>query len=69
VYTPDDDIGALVPVGRRRGSGKRSLALTDCNGVLHDCVAESFSTGHQVFVLIHDAKTLTAARILLREAG
>jgi hypothetical protein len=69
VYTPNDDIGALVPVGRRRGSGKRSLALTDCNGVLHDCVAESFSTAHQVFVLIHDVKTLTAARILLKEAG
>ena len=25
-YTPDDDIGALVPIGKRRSSGKRSLA-------------------------------------------
>ncbi|MBX3525837.1 MAG: ImmA/IrrE family metallo-endopeptidase [Rhodoblastus sp.] len=65
IYTPDDDIGALIPVGKRRASGKRSLGLTDANGVLHDCVAESFSTGHQVFVLIHAVKTLTAMRILL----
>jgi hypothetical protein len=64
-YTPDDDIGALVPVGKRRSSGKRSLGLTDSNGVLHDCVAESFSTGHQVFILIHAVRTLTTTRILL----
>ncbi|MCM0018749.1 MAG: ImmA/IrrE family metallo-endopeptidase [Tagaea sp.] len=64
-YTPDDDIGALVPVGKCRSSGKRSLGLTDSNGVLHDCVAESFSTGHQVFILIHAVRTLTATRILL----
>lgn len=65
IYTPDDDIGAMIPVGKRRSSGKRSLGLTDTNGVLHDCVAESFSTGHQIFVLIHAVKTLTATRILL----
>jgi hypothetical protein len=65
-YTPDDEIGALVPVGKRRASGKRSLGLTDSNGVLHDCVAESFSTGHQVFILIHAVRTLTATRILLQ---
>ncbi|WP_315927440.1 ImmA/IrrE family metallo-endopeptidase [Mesorhizobium sp. SP-1A] len=64
-YTPDDDIGAMIPVGKRRASGKRSLGLMDANGVLHDCVAESFSTGHQVFVLIHAVKTLTATRVLL----
>jgi hypothetical protein len=64
-YTPDDDIGAMIPVGRRRASGKRSLGLTDTNGVVHDCIGESFSTGHQVFILIHAVKTLTTTRILL----
>jgi hypothetical protein len=64
-YTPDDEIGALVPVGKRRASGKRSLGMRDTNGVLHDCIAESFSTGHQVFILIHAVRTLTATRIML----
>lgn len=65
IYTPDDEIGAMIPVGKRRSSGKCSLGLTDANGVLHDCVGESFSTGHQVFILIHAVKTLTTTRIIL----
>jgi hypothetical protein len=65
IYTPDDEIGALVPLGKRRSSGKRSIALTDRNGEAHDCIAESFSTGHQVFVLIHAVTTLTATHVLL----
>jgi hypothetical protein len=68
VYTPDDDLGAFIPLGRRRSSGKRSIALTDRNGDRHECVAESFSTGHQVFILIHAVKTLTATRIILPAA-
>jgi IrrE N-terminal-like domain len=65
VYTPDDQIGALVPMGKRRASGKRSIPLTDRNGNTHDCIAESFSTTHQVFILIHSVQTLTAVRVLL----
>jgi hypothetical protein len=65
VYTSDDDLGAFVPLGSRRSSGKRSLMLTDRNGVRHDCVAESFSTGHQIFILIHAVRTLTTTRIIL----
>jgi Zn-dependent peptidase ImmA (M78 family) len=65
LYTPDDEFGALVPLGKRRGSGKRSIALIDRNGATHDCIAESFSTGHQVFILIHSVRTLTTTRILL----
>lgn len=68
VYTPDDPIGALVPIGKRRSSGKQSICLVDRNGVRHDCIAESFSTGHNVFVLIHAVKTLTATRIILPAA-
>ena len=58
VYTPDDDIGALVPINGRRSSGKRSLILKDRNGDWHQCVAESFTQTYQVFVLIHTVKTL-----------
>jgi hypothetical protein len=66
VFTPDDEIGAMVPFGPgRKYSGKRSLGLVDRNGETHDCVAEAFTQGHQVFVLIHSVKTLTASTIIL----
>lgn len=64
-YTPDDDIGRLVPLFGRRGSGKQSIGLRDADGNLHDCIAEAFSSGHQVFILIHAVKTLTKTQILL----
>ena len=63
-YTPDDDIGTLVPIGRRKSSGKQMLGIYDANGTLHECVAESFTNTKQVFVLIHAVRTLTAKRIL-----
>ncbi len=64
-YTPDDEIGAFIPLQGRRSSGKRSLGLVDRNGDRHECVAESFTQTHQVFILIHAVKTLTATRIIL----
>jgi hypothetical protein len=64
-YTPDHQLGALVPVGGRKSSGKRSIGLTDRNGDQHDCVAESFSTGHNVFILIHVVATLGRAKVYL----
>ena len=64
-YTPDDDIGALVPMNGYKSSGKRSLLLIDRNGDCHDCVAESFTQTHQVFILVHAVRTLTARRPLL----
>lgn len=67
-FTPDDEVGALVPLGKRRASGKRSLGLTDRNGVMHECIAEAFTQGYQVFVLIHAQSTLTATRIILPSA-
>lgn len=62
VYTPDDDIGALVPLNGYKSSGKRALVLVDQNGDRHECVAESFTQTHQVFVLIHAVRTLAAPR-------
>ncbi|MBL4917999.1 ImmA/IrrE family metallo-endopeptidase [Szabonella alba] len=62
VYTPDDDIGALIPISGQRSSGQKSLVLLDRNGDRHECVAESFTQTHQVFVLIHVIKTLAAPR-------
>jgi Zn-dependent peptidase ImmA (M78 family) len=64
-YTPADDIGRLIPQGKMKSSGKRNLMLVDRNGVRHECVAESFTQRHQVFVLIHSVRTLTAQFVIL----
>lgn len=64
-YTPADDIGRLIPQGKMKSSGKRNLVLIDRNGVRHECIAESFTQRHQVFVLIHSVRTLTAKFVLL----
>ncbi len=65
-YTPDDDIGRLIPVGHRKSSGPKQLGLRDGNGALHECVAEAFTNTIQVFILIHVVKILTDTHILLR---
>lgn len=64
-FTPDDHIGAFVPVGNRRMSGKRELTLKDRNGDDHLCLAEAFTQGHQVFVLILSVETLTSSSIII----
>lgn len=62
VYTPEDDIGSFVPLHGYKSSGKRFLILFDQNGDRHECIAESFTQTHQIFVLIHAIKTLAAPR-------
>ncbi|MEO1169879.1 MAG: ImmA/IrrE family metallo-endopeptidase [Pseudomonadota bacterium] len=64
-FTPDDDIGRMVPVGNRRMSGRQTLVLTDRNGDQHECVCEAFTQTYQVFVLIHSTQTLTASSIIV----
>jgi hypothetical protein len=64
-YTPQDSIGALVPLGKRKSSGKRSLSLTDSNNQIHECIAESFSATHQILILIRAVKTLTSVTVIL----
>jgi hypothetical protein len=51
-FTPDDEIGAMVPVGKRRASRKRELVLKDRNGDSLKCIAEAFTQTYQVFILI-----------------
>jgi hypothetical protein len=68
-YTPDDEIGSFIPIGKRRASGKRSLSLVDRNGTRHECIAESFTQKHQVFVLIHSTGTLSTTRVVLTGAA
>lgn len=68
VYTPDDHIGASIPLYGRKASGKREIFLVDRNGDRHQCIAESFTQTHQVFILIHAVKTLGPPAILLSAA-
>jgi hypothetical protein len=55
----------MVPLGKRRASGKHALELADNNGDLHECVAEAFTQKHQVFVLIHVVRALTRTSIVV----
>ena len=58
LYTPADPFGALVPLGKRKSSGKRNLVLKDVDGKRYECIAESFTQTYQVFILIHAVASL-----------
>ena len=62
-FTPDDEIGAMVPIGRRRMSGSREIALVDRNGTCHDCLAEAFTNTYQVFILVHAIRLLNKSTV------
>ena len=57
-FTPSDEIGAIVPIGGRKMSRPRQISIIDKNGELQDCIGEAFSTGYNVFILVHSAQTL-----------
>ena len=58
VYTPDDPLGAAVPVGSRKMSAPRTMGLLDANGDSHECLVEAFNSTYQVFVLLHAVEAL-----------
>lgn len=63
-FTPDDQIGAIVPIGRK-ASKPQPIVLKDRNGDEHECLAEAFNNSWYVFVLIHEVKALTATSALV----
>lgn len=65
VFTPADEIGAMIPLGGRKMSRPREILLVDPNGVRHQCIAEAFTQTHQVFILIHAVRTMTKATVML----
>ncbi len=69
VFTPDDELGDMVPLGKRRMSRPRTISLTDRNGTNHECLAEAFATPYQVFILIHLRKALTKTTIILPDVA
>ena len=64
-FTPDDEVGAIVPTGRRRMSRPREIVLVDRNDTPHECLAEAFTNTYQVFILIHAVRTLTKSTVIL----
>jgi len=52
-FSPDDNIGAMIPIGGRKMSRPRQILLQDREGRTHECIAEAFTQSHHVFVLIH----------------
>lgn len=68
-FTTRDQIGAMIPVGRRRMSAPREILLVDRDGTRHECLAEAFTTTRQVFVLIHARRTLTKSTVILTIAA
>ncbi|NOY73922.1 MAG: ImmA/IrrE family metallo-endopeptidase [Gammaproteobacteria bacterium] len=64
-FTPDDKIGAMVPIGGRKASNKREVILTDKNGTEHECIGEAFTQTYQVFILILSVKALTSTTVLV----
>jgi Zn-dependent peptidase ImmA (M78 family) len=65
IFTPSDEIGAMIPVGGRKMSGNREIQIKDRDGNRHNCIAEAFTQGHQVFILIHLVQTLTKTTVIL----
>lgn len=57
--TPHDEFGFLVPVGKRM-SRPQALSLVDANGEERECVGEGFTTGFQVFLLIHEPANISS---------
>lgn len=64
VFTPDDALGRIVPIGRRM-SRPQQIVLTDANGTRHECLAEGFDSKHQVFILICPQGALTKKIVLM----
>jgi len=57
-FSPDDNLGAIIPVGKRKASRPREIMLIDRNRARHRCLAEAFTQGHNVFILIHSCTAL-----------
>ena len=64
-FTPDDQIGRLVPINGRKMTGQRQIDLKDLNGDEQVCIAEAFTQTHQIFVLIHATNTLKPLKIII----
>ncbi len=58
----------LVPLGKRTSFGIHEVEFTDQHGDRHECIAESFTQTHQVFIAIRAVKTLALPAKMLAAA-
>ena len=65
MFTPLDDISAMIPTPGRKASGQQTFVLHDRNGDRHECIGEGFTQSHQVFILIVSAKSLMSTSLTM----
>ncbi len=65
IVTPDHALGDVLPIGKRRMVPAIEVVLEDLNGDGHECLAEAFNTGWNVFILAYPVKALTGTTIVL----
>jgi Zn-dependent peptidase ImmA (M78 family) len=63
-FTPDDDIGAIIPAEGKKMSWPREIVLVDRNGDRQECLAEAFRHSYNIFILIHVVQTLNRTIII-----
>jgi Zn-dependent peptidase ImmA (M78 family) len=54
-----------IPMFNRRMTATREITLCDRNGVKHLCLAEGFTTKHQIFILLRDTGPHTSVRFVV----
>lgn len=69
IITPDHALGPLLPVGKRRMAPAIELAMEDRNGDRHECLAESFYTGHNVLILLYTKRSLAMKTTIIMPPG
>jgi len=64
IITLDHALGPVLPV-YSKVKGPLSLSIDDLNGTAHECLAESFKTPYNVFILLYPVRDLTASTIIM----
>jgi len=57
-------LGNVIPFSNRDGRQEK-ISLSDMNGDIHECIAESFTNTYQIFILIHSIATLSKSSIIV----
>lgn len=64
VITLDHVLGPVLPIYSKM-KGPHSFPIVDLNGTKHECIAESFKTPYNIFILLYPVRALTASTIIM----